>query len=411
LLLPSDNVRPGESTPTGAPIPPNKVEEAPVKKRRTRWPWLLAGAVIAASAATVLWRIYMPTSNVWTNDAYVRVHYATIAPRVAGQITSVAVDNNQMVKAGDLLVQLDDRDFRAALDTAQATLMRDRAAAANAAANINRQTALIAQAEAQLAMALAQLSFAEKDASRYNHLASTGAGTVKMQQQADTSLLTGEALANSAKAALQAAHAQLTIAKAEEDAAMATVKADEAQLTQARLNLSYTQIRAPVDGMVGQRAVQVGNYVSPGAGLMAVVPLSDVYVEANYREVQLKHVQPGQHARIHVDAYNIDLNGTVLGVPAATGTTFAAIKSDNATGNFTKIVQRLPVQIMLTPNQPLARLLRVGLSVEATVETGLEDVVGAHRAFDADVPIPEPLTASTTANRAKRLGRETTSHH
>ena len=398
LLLPSDTVRPVESTPTGAPIPPNKVEEPPVKERRIRWPWLLAGAAIAASAATVLWRIYMPTANVWTNDAYVRVHYATIAPRVAGQITSVAVDNNQMVKAGDLLVQLDDRDFRAALDTARATLARDRAAAANAAANISRQTALIAQAEAQLAMARAQLSFAEKDASRYNQLASTGSGTVKMQQQADTSLLTGEALANGAKAALEAARVQLTIANAEEDAAKATVKADEARLTQAQLNLSYTEIRAPVDGMVGQRAVQVGNYVSPGAGLMAVVPLSDVYVEANYREVQLKHVQPGQHARIHVDAYNIDLDGTVLGVPAATGTTFAAIKSDNATGNFTKIVQRLPVHIKLSPNQPLARLLRVGLSVEAAVETGLQDVVGAHRTFDAGLPIAESLTAATTAN-------------
>lgn len=382
-VLPFDTVfriRPSKSTPTGPPIQPNKGEEPPVKKRRIRWPWLLAGAAIAASAATVLWRIYMPTSDVWTNDAYVRVHYATIASRVAGQIISVTVDNNEMVKAGDLLVQLDDRDFRVALDTARATLARDRAAAANAAANVSRQAALIAQAEAQLAMARAQVIFAEQDASRYKQLASTGSGTVKMQQQADTSLLTGQALADGAKAALAAARTQLTIANAEEDAAMATIKADEAQFTQAQLNLSYTQIRAPVDGMVSQRVAQVGNYVSPGAGLMAVVPLSDVYVEANYREVQLKHVKPGQHARIHVDAYDIDLDGTVLGVPAATGATFATIEPDNATGNFTKIVQRLPVQIMLSPNQPLARLLRVGLSVEATVETGLEDVVGAHRA-------------------------------
>ncbi|WP_083742290.1 HlyD family secretion protein [Bradyrhizobium mercantei] len=389
MLLPPDNVNTGEPMPAGALVPGSKVEQAPAKKR-TRWPWLLAGGAIAASAATVLWRIYVPQADVWTNDAYVRVHYTTIASRVAGQITSVAVDNNQMVKTGDLLVQLDDRDFRAALDTAQATLTRDRAAAANATANISRQTALIAQADAQLTMAKAQLSFAEKDASRYNQLASTGAGTVKMQQQADTSLLTGEASVSGAKAALEAARAQLTVAKAEEDAAMATVKADEARLTQAHLNLSYTQIRAPVDGMIGQRAVQVGNYVNPGAGLMAVVPLSDVYIEANYREVQLKHVQAGQHARIHVDAYDIDLKGTVLGVPAATGTTFAAIKSENATGNFTKIVQRLPVQIMLSPNQPLARLLRVGLSVEATVETGLEDVVGAHRTLDANLLSRDP---------------------
>lgn len=382
-VLPFDTVfriRPSKSTPTGPPIQPFKGEEPPLKKRRIRWAWLLAGAAIAASAATVLWRIYMPTSDVWTNDAYVRVHYATIASRVAGQIISVTVDNNEMVKAGDLLVQLDDRDFRVALDTARATLARDRAAAANAAANVSRQAALIAQAEAQLAMARAQVIFAEQDASRYKQLASTGSGTVKMQQQADTSLLTGQALADGAKAALAAARTQLTIANAEEDAAMATIKADEAQFTQAQLNLSYTQIRAPVDGMVSQRVAQVGNYVSPGAGLMAVVPLSDVYVEANYREVQLKHVKPGQHARIHVDAYDIDLDGTVLGVPAATGATFATIEPDNATGNFTKIVQRLPVQIMLSPNQPLARLLRVGLSVEATVETGLEDVVGAHRA-------------------------------
>ena len=385
-VLPSDAflVRPGESRPTDAPIRASKLE-----KWRTRWPWLLAGSAIAASAATVLWRIYMPTSDVSTNNAYVRVHYATIPSRVAGQITSVAVDNNQMVKAGDLLVQLDDRDFRAALDTAHATLTRDRAEAANAVANLSRQTALIAQAEAQLAMARAQLSFAKKDESRYRQLASTGFGTVKMRQQAETSLLTSQALVDGARAALDAARAQLTIANAEDEAAMATVESDEAQLTQAQLNLSYTQIRAPVDGMIGERAVRVGNYVSPGAGLMAVVPLSDVYVEANYREVQLKHVQPGQHARVHVDAYDIDLDGTVLGVPAATGATFAAIQPDNATGNFTKIVQRLPVQIMLCPNQPLARLLRVGLSVEVTVETGLEDVVGAHRSFDADPPKKE----------------------
>lgn len=390
-VVPSETafrIQPGEATPTGAPIQPNKAEELPAKKRQTRWQWLLAGSIIAASAATVLWRIYMPTPDVWTNDAYVRVHYATIASRVAGQTTSVAVDDNQMVKVGDLLVQLDDRDFRAAVDTARAMLARDRAAAANAVANVSRQTALVAQAEAQLAMARAQLSFAEKDASRYEQLASTGSGTVKMQQQADTSRLTGQASVDSGKAALEAARAQLTIASAEKEAAMATVKADEAQLTQAQLNLSYTQIRAPVNGMVGRRAVQVGNYVSPGAGLMAVVPLSDVYVEANYREVQLKHVQPGQHARIHVDAYDLDLDGTVVGVPAATGATFATIQSDNATGNFTKIVQRLPVQIMLSPNQPLARLLRVGLSVEATIETGLEDVVGAHRTFEAAMTDP-----------------------
>jgi len=191
---------------------------------------------------------------------------------------------------------------------------------------------------------------------------------------------------------MEAAEAQLKILQTQEASARASVRASEAQLEAAKLNLSYTKILAPVDGMVAQRGVQVGNYVSSGTGLMAVVPLSEVYVEANYREVELKHVQAGQRARIHVDAYDIDLEGTVVGVPAATGATFATIQPDNATGNFTKIVQRLPVQIVIAPNQPLARLLRVGLSVETTIETRLADVVGQHR--DAEQPAVADLAPS-----------------
>jgi membrane fusion protein, multidrug efflux system len=167
--------------------------------------------------------------------------------------------------------------------------------------------------------------------------------------------------------------------KAQRETAEANLSQARAQRDQAQLNLSYTKILAPVDGMIAQRSVQVGNYVSAGAALMAVVPLSEVYIEANYREVQLRHVRAGQRARIHVDAYNIDLEGKVVDVPAASGTTFATLQPDNATGNFTKIVQRLPVKIVLAPNQPTARLLRVGLSVEATIETELADVVAASR--------------------------------
>jgi membrane fusion protein (multidrug efflux system) len=131
--------------------------------------------------------------------------------------------------------------------------------------------------------------------------------------------------------------------------------------------------------MIAGRSVQVGNHVSPGTGLMAMVPLSQIYVEANYREVQLQHVKAGQPATIHVDAYNIDMTGTVVDVPAATGTTFTPLPSENATGNFTKIVQRLPVKIIVAPDQPLAGLLRVGMSVETTIHTRLADVVAAYR--------------------------------
>jgi membrane fusion protein (multidrug efflux system) len=169
------------------------------------------------------------------------------------------------------------------------------------------------------------------------------------------------------------------VLKAQRSASEAAVKADEAQLEQARLNLSYTQIRAPIDGMVGERSVQAGNYVAPGTTLMTVVPLDQVYIEANYLEVDLLHVRSGQPVTIHLDAYDIDLKGTVDSVPPASGAAFAPIAPNNVTGNFTKIVQRLPVKIVVTPGQPLAKLLRVGLSVETTIHTGLDDVVDEQR--------------------------------
>ncbi|MEA1832170.1 HlyD family secretion protein [Methylobacterium durans] len=326
----------------------------------------------------MVWRIFAPQPDVWTDNAYVRVHYAAIAPRVSGQVMAVRVQNDDVVRAGQVLVELDDRDYRAVVASAEATLARDRALVENAAAAVARQGPLIEQAGAQVKTAEAQLAFAEADAKRYDYLATTGSGAVKNQQQADSTLQQSRAALDGAKAALEASQAQLKILQTQEASVSANVRASKANLEQAKLNLSYTRILAPVDGMVAQRGVQVGNYVSSGAGLMAVVPLSEVYIEANYREVQLKHVQAGQRARIHVDAYDIDLEGTVVGVPAATGATFATIQPDNATGNFTKIVQRLPVQIVLAPNQPFAQLLRVGLSVETTIETHLADVIGRH---------------------------------
>ncbi|MEL6059439.1 HlyD family secretion protein [Methylobacterium sp. DCY52] len=364
-----------------APTPSQSTTEAEPKKNRLAriWPWFLASLVVLGFVGTVAWRIFAPHPNVWTDNAYVRVHYAAIAPRISGQVTMVRVRNDDVVKAGQVLVELDDRDYRAAVASAEATLARDRALVENATASVVRQAPVIEQSKAQVKTAEAQLTFSEADAKRYEYLATTGSGTIKTQQQADSTLRQNRASLEGAKAALEAAQAQLKILETQEVSARATVLASEAQLEQARLNLSYTKILAPVDGMVAQRGVQVGNYVGSGTGLMAVVPLSEVYVEANYREVELRHVQAGQSARIHVDAYDIDLNGTVVGVPAATGTTFATIQPDNATGNFTKIVQRLPVQIVIAPNQPLARLLRVGLSVETTIETHLADVIGHHR--------------------------------
>ena len=344
-----------------------------------RWPFVVVGLVVAIFAAVVLYIIFRPRPDVRTDDAYVMVHYATIAPRISGQVATVPVDDNDVVKAGQVLATLDPRDNETALASAEAAVARDRSRLDEISTTVSRQPSIIEEQQAAVASARARLAFAQADARRFGNLAATGAGTMQEHQRADTTLQQGQASLDSAVASLDAARRQLDVLKAQRSAAEATVKADEAQVEQAKLNLSYTQIPAPIDGMVGERSVQAGNYVAPGTTLMTVVPLDQVYIEANYLEVDLRHVRSGQPVTIHLDAYDIDLKGTVDSVPPASGAAFAPIAPNNATGNFTKIVQRLAVKIVVTPGQPLAKLLRVGLSVETTIHTGLEDVVDEQR--------------------------------
>ncbi|WP_202035034.1 HlyD family secretion protein [Paraburkholderia tropica] len=352
-------------------------KETPPKKSRV--PLVIGIAIVALFAGVAGWKIYAPSANVWTDDARITAHYTTIAPRVAGQIASVSVQDNQSVHAGELLATLDDRDYRTAVERAQSQLDRDRAQVDDASASVARQPDVIAQNSAQVQQIEARLALAQSNATRYRNLAAFGSGSKQDTEAADTTLREQSAQLAQARAAVSAAQHQLDLLKAQHEAAIATVHADEAALAQAQLNLSYTRIVAPMDGVVGERAVEPGNYVSPGAALMALVPVKGMYVEAQYREVALKHMQPGQHVRVHVDAYDIDLNGVVDSVPPSTGAVFAPIAPDNATGNFTKIVQRLPVKIVFAPDQPKADLLRLGMSVETTVLTDNADVVGKLR--------------------------------
>ncbi len=362
-------------------------EQEQDKQRKPLWPWLLVGVLVVGFVAAVLVIIYAPSDSVWTDDAYVTAHYATIAPRISGQVASVDVDDNQTVRAGQVLTTLDDRDFRTTLATDEAMLARDQAQADDIAAQIARLPSQIAQSQASVASSLAQLVFAQQNATRYRNLSSTGAGSFQERQQADMSLREAQASLDGAQAQLSATRHQLPILEARYQAALGTIRSDRAQVEQARLNLSYTRILAPVDGTVAEREVQVGNFVGPGAALMALVPLDRVFIVANYREISLKHVLPGQHARIHVDAYNLDLDGVVDSVPPASGAAFAPIQPNNATGNFTKIVQRLPVKIVVSPGQNDAKLLRIGFSVEITIHTGQVDVKGEQNTT------PQRLTA------------------
>ena len=270
---------------------------------------------------------------------------------------------------------------------AQAALERDTAQVGDAAANVARQPALITQQQAEVASAQAKLDLSRADQRRYTNLAATGAGTAQQHQQADTTARQDSESLQSALAALDATRRQMDVLKAQQSSFEGNVRADQAQVAQAQLNLSYTRILAPIDGMVGQKTVQVGDNVSVGATMMTLVPLDQIYIQANYREEDLRHMRPGQHVTIHVDAYDIKLDGVVDSVPPASGAVFSPIPPNNATGNFTKIVQRLPVKIDVTPGQKLAELLRAGLSVETTVHTGLENVVGEQRQSAA------PMTA------------------
>jgi membrane fusion protein (multidrug efflux system) len=340
-----------------------------------RWPFVLVGFVAAIFVAVVLYSIFRSRPDVRTDDAYVMVHYATIAPRISGQVAAVSVDDNDTVRTGEVLATLDPRDNQTAVASAEAALVRDMAQLGEVSATVARQTSIIEQQQSAVESARATLALAQANARRYGNLAATGAGTMQEHQQADAALQQNRASLDSSMASLDAARRQLDVLTAQRSAAEATIRLDQAQLDQARLNLSYTRILAPIDGVVGERSVQVGNYVSPGATLMTVIPLDQVYIEANYREVDLLHVRSGQPVVIHLDAYNVNLRGIVDSVPPASGTSFAPIAPNNATGNFTKIVQRLPVKIVLASGQPLAKLLRVGLSVETTIHTGLEDVV------------------------------------
>jgi membrane fusion protein, multidrug efflux system len=339
------------------------------------WPFVLVGLVVAIFVAVVLYTIFRPRPDVWTDDAYVTAHYATIAPRISGQVASVSVDDNDTVRAGEVLAMLDPRDNQTAVASAEAALGRDTAQLGEISATVARQPSIIEEQRSAVASSQAKLAFAQANARRYDNLALTGAGSTQEHQQADAALQQDQASLDGAQASLDAARRQLDVLTAQRSAAEATIRLDHAQLDQARLNLSYTRIVAPIDGVIGERSVQVGNYVSPGTTLMTVVPLEQVYIEANYREVELLHVRSGQPVTIHLDAYNINLAGTVDSIPPASGTSFAPIAPNNATGNFTKIVQRLPVKIVVASGQPLAKLLRVGLSVETTIHTGLEDVV------------------------------------
>ncbi|MBV8536714.1 MAG: HlyD family secretion protein [Alphaproteobacteria bacterium] len=305
-----------------------------------------------------------------TDDAYLKADYTTVAPKVSGYISDVLVQDNQAVRAGQLLARIDDRDFQTALAQAKADVAAAEAEIRNLAAQIELQNSLVAQAEASLASSQAAMRFARTDAARFHTLRQQGFASVEKDDQAETSVRQTTAAVQHDQAALAAARQQIDVLQTQRAKAETLLAHNRAVEAQAQLNLGYTTITAPIDGTVGARSLRAGQYVQAGTALMAVVPLDAVYVVANFKETQLTHVRAGEPARLAIDTFpGAAVNGRVDSLSPASGLEFALLPPDNATGNFTKIVQRIPVKIVISANDPLIGRLRPGMSVVATIDT------------------------------------------
>ncbi|MGH7081806.1 MAG: HlyD family secretion protein, partial [Acetobacteraceae bacterium] len=306
-----------------------------------------------------------------TDDAYLQSDSVSISPEVAGTIAALQVTDNQPVRAGEVLAEIDDRPFRAALSKARADVASAKARLADVGAEITRQVANVAGSRAAVAADEAALGFAAADAKRYARLRSTGFGTAQTAERSAATLAESAARLTGAKAALAASERQIGVLAAERSMAEAALKAAEAEQETAALDLSYTVIRAPFAGVVGDKGVRLGAYVSPGTPLMQVVPMGrKIYVTANFKETEVGRMAPGEPVTLAVDSFPGHVfKGSVESLAPGSGSEFALLPPENATGNFTKIVQRVPVKIALAANDPLAGRLRPGLSVEATVNT------------------------------------------
>ena len=338
--------------------------------RRTR---LLSVLALAAGLAAAGYGYRWWSVDRWletTDDAYVGGDVTPISPHVAGFISAILVRDNQPVRAGELLVKLDDRDFAAALDQAAALLRGRQATLDGLRAKDGLQAAVIRQAEADLAAKKAQALFAHEDAIRYGNLARTSAGSQQNAQKSAAADEEAQAAVIASQAALDGARQQLAVLAAAITEAEATVAQAEADVKTARLNLGYTEIRSPIDGYIGNRAAQIGAYVSAGAYLVTIIPAHGLWIDANFKEDQLARMRPGDAATVITDiAPGHVLHGRIASLAPATGAIFSVIPPENATGNFTKIVQRVPVRIAFDADGPGLERLRPGLSTTVTVDT------------------------------------------
>ena len=333
-------------------------------------------AVLAAAGIIVV--LFATQWNRWTgnstrqvtDDAYIRSDITPLSAKVEGYVAKVNVDDFQHVKAGDVLVEIDDADYQARVAQADAEVLGAQAAIDNLKARKSAQHAVVAEAEAAVAATEADVQRTKLEADRQRALLATTFGTPQKVEQADADQKRLLATLASKQAELDDQRRQQAVLDTQELQLRADLKAKQAALDLAKINLGYTKISAPVAGVVSERGVRAGQFAHAGAQVISVIPLDDVWVIANYKETQLTHVTIGQGAEIRVDTFpGVVVSAKVDSIAPASGSQFSLLPPDNATGNFTKVVQRIPVKLRLRPENPLAGRLRPGMSVEVTILT------------------------------------------
>ena len=373
--------------------PPAKAADTPAAAKPGKRKFIMMGVFGLLALAAIGYGVYflfIGRFYVSTDDAYVRANNTTLGARVAGHVAAILAADNSIVRTGEVIFKIDDGDYRIAVDAARARLATQQATIDRIGRQANAMVSAVEQAGAQLASSEAALKRAGLDYDRQQALSTKGFASRATFEQSEAGRDQGVAAVKAAQAAYDAARDNVEVSKAQQAEAQAQFAELQTALAKAERDLAFTSVRAPVDGTFSNRLVNTGDFIQAGQRLANVVPLNDVFIDANYKETQLKRIRPGQPVTIKVDAYGLrKFAGTVESISPAAGSVFTLLPPDNATGNFTKIVQRLPVRVRVPKDVAKQGLLRAGMSVYTTVDTR-EGAADADNDADLDSPAVRP---------------------
>ena len=344
------------------------------------------GLLALAAAAYGVYFVLVGRFYISTDDAYVRSNNTMLGARVAGHVAAIVPRDNTQVRAGDVIFRIDDGDYKIAVDAARSRIATQQATIDRIGRQVTALESAVEQNKAQLTSAEAALKRAGLDFERQQALSTKGFASRATFEVSEAGRDQGIAAVKSAQAAYDAARDNVEVTKAQQAEARAQLAELQTQLAKAERDLAFTEVRAPIDGTFSNRLVNSGDFIQAGQRLANIVPLDDVFIDANYKETQLKRIRPGQPVKISVDAYgHRKFAGVVDSISPAAGSVFTLLPPDNATGNFTKIVQRLPVRIRVPKEVARQNLLRAGMSVYTTVDTR-EGAADADSEADLDAP-------------------------